>query len=75
MHGKRDLAYYGDRDTYAMLDLDRHNVGKDEESGPPTSLLAGGKPRDSDEFKDYRKPVEYSNIYGETVDEIRLAKQ
>jgi len=75
MHGKRDLAYYGDRDTYAMIDLDRHNAGKDEESGPPTSLLAGGKPRDSDESKDYRKPVEYSNIYGETVDELRLAKQ
>jgi hypothetical protein len=76
VHGKRDLAYYGDRDAYAMLDLDRHNVGKDEESGPPTSLLAGGKPRDSeDEFKDYRKPAEYSSIYGETVNELRDTKQ
>ena len=78
INGKRDVAYYGNRDTYAMLDLDRHTVTyKDEERGPPGSLLAGGKPRDSetDDYKGYQKPVEYSSVYGEAVGDLQVPRK
>ena len=78
MNGKRDVAFYGNREDYAMLNFERNNQGKDEESSMPASLLAGYKPRDSetDDFKDeYRKPEEYSNRYGETVSELNVSRK
>lgn len=72
MNGERDVAFYGNREDYAMLNLDRNNRGKDEESALPTSLLAGGSRRysEADDYRDYTKPEEYSNRYGEAVREL-----
>jgi hypothetical protein len=75
MNGKRDVAYYGNRDTYAMLDLDQQVTAKDVETGSPGPLLAGDKPRESesDDPKEYRKPAEYSSLYGEAVNELQVS--
>ena len=75
MNGKRDVAFYGNRESYAMLDIDRNAPGKDEEFGVPVSLLAGGRPRESNEYKDYSKPEEYSNRYGEAVSELNVGRK
>ena len=49
LNGKRDVASYGNSESYAMLDIpsdhgrEDGSGDNDEESGHPSSLLPGGK--------------------------------
>jgi len=81
VNGKRDVAIYGNTESYAMLDIPSDQGREDgsgnidEESGLPSSLLAGKKYRK--EVEDVQTPEEpipgdtkleppreYSNTYG-----------
>jgi hypothetical protein len=76
VNGKRDVAVYGDQETYAMLDVpgdrgrSQDNLG--DEDGVPPSLFPAGKKHFEDEEEHVEskdldvklKPQEYVNTYG-----------
>jgi len=80
VNGKRDVAIYGNSESYAMLNIPSEQGREDgsgnidEESGLPSSLMAGKKHRgtpDLEMMEEPESPVtklgsppEYSNRYG-----------
>jgi hypothetical protein len=75
VNGKRDVAMYGETESYAMLNVPENNRSQDnlgDEEGVPTSLLPGKHHLHEQESVELErkdldiklKPEEYTNTYG-----------